>query len=309
MPAPPTFPEKSLYLIYGNDETAVNDTRYALVNHLLTPEERDSGLAEVRSAGNQPLTLDASMSQIVEELGTSSFLDDSRRVVVIYDLKDLYEAKRSRGGAAKGAKAPKKESSRLDIFLGWMRETLPTTRNIAVFVCAENEERQKKVSQDSPLYQFLTQHGHVIEKREKPLQYEFEELVLSMNGPAAIVLLREWIRRSGGDSGGRLRIYNTLAHLVELAMQARCQAEGRARRIPEGEVTVAAFPSLAKVPDWKARKIRQFAERLTMDQWRAIVREVHRLQTLMYPTGEEDYVPNWEDFMETLVMRLIMVRG
>lgn len=301
---PPQFPPSQIYLIYGNNEAEVSDTRYRLVTSLLTPEERDSGLTEIQSPGNMPLKLDTAMAQIVEELGTSSFLGDSRRVVVIHDLQDFYAAKRT--AAKKGKKKAPTESTRMDTFTSWLKDVLPTTSNIAIFVCQENEEKQKTVSQESPLYDFIRRNGHLIERREKPLQYEFENHLLAANGPAAITLLREWLRRIGSDSTARLRIYQTLSGVVDLVIQARCSAEGKKMGVPPSHLSVQRFPSLDKLPSWKADKITKLAGRYSEKQLKEILGDLNRLQTIMYPSGEEAYVPSWEDHLELAVVRMTM---
>jgi len=307
------FPKSQLYLIHGNMEAEVSNTRYELVASILTPEERDSGLTEIRSGGNVPLKLDNALSEILGELGTTSFLDDSRRVVVIHDLQDLFDAKRSR---AKKAPAKEKKTakpaggpSRAETLIAWFRDVLPTTRNIAIFACTENDERQKTVSQESELFQYIVRHGQVIAHREKPLQYEFENHLLSQNAPAALTLLRDWIDRIGSDSGGRLRIYSTIAGVIELTLQAKCEAEARAAQVPRAQVAAQNFPCLAKAPEWKAKKMHDFAKRFTLPQLRELVAMSNRLQTIMYPTGEENYVPAWDEYTELLVMRLTMGRG
>ncbi len=302
------FPAKQIYLVYGNNETEVNNTRYELVTSILTPEERDAGLTEIRSAGNQPLTLDGCLSEIIGELGTSSFIGDSKRVVVVYDLKDFFEA-RAGGRGKKPAKASAKPAAGSNAFATiaeWFRSVLPTTENIVVFVCQENDEKQRTVSEGAELLQLCMELGHVVVKRDKALNFEFEDFVYSRNATAAITLLRHWIRRGAGDSTTRSRIYNTLTNIIELAFQARCLAEAKADGLPATQVAVEGFPSLGRLPDWKAKKVHTFAAGMSLEKIRSLVEQANRLQTIMYPTGEEDYVPDWEEYIETLTLQLTM---
>lgn len=297
-----------LYLIYGNNETEVSNARFDLVNELLTPEERDAGLTEVRGPGNQPLTLDRAMSEIMEELGTTSFISGSRRVVVVYDLKEFFSAKR--GGRKKTAKKPatKKTASRTGVFTDWLRDVLPATENIAIFVCTENDEKSRTVNMNSELMEFFRQHGKVIECREKPMNFEFEDLLLSQNGPAALITLRDWMRRTGNDSSGRLRIYTTVANVVELALQARADMEAKEKGIPSSHTSVQGFPSIVKIPGWKAEKVRRFASHLSPERLHRAITHLNKLQRIMYPSGDENYIPNWEDYLEMIVMELTLVR-
>lgn len=300
------FPASQVYLIYGNNEAEVNNLRFELVSSILTPEERDAGLTEIRSAGNAPLTLRGTLSEIIGELGTSSFIAGAKRVVVVYDLKDFYEARAARGKKPAKAAAPKKEAGgdAFASFENWMKSVLPTTENIIVFACQENDEKQRVVSEQSELYQLCQQMGHVVVKREKALNFEFEDLVLGRNVNGAVALLRTWIRRGGGDSLTRGRIFSTVASLVELVFEAKCVAEARANNVPVTQVAVQGFPSLGRIPEWKAKKLTAFAGAFRMEQVIALLEQVNRLQAIMYPTGEEDYVPNWEEYLESLTLQL-----
>ena len=301
-----------LYLIYGNNEAEVGDARYSTVSRLLTPAERDAGLTEIRSAGNQPLTLDRALNEIVSELGTASFIPGSKRVVVIYDLADLFEKKSGGKGAAPSKAREKKGPSvdRMGQLVDYLANVLPTTENIAIFVCHENEEKGKSVSPETELFRLIQKHGTVIEKRDKPLNFEFEDTVLSANPTAAVSLLRDWLRRSGSDSGARLKIFQTVAGIVELTFQARCVQEAKEQGLPETQVLVQqGFPALNRVPAWKIKKIHTFAQRFSLHSLQEIIESLNRLQAIMYPTGEEDYIPSWEEHLELLVLRLTAVRG
>ncbi|CAN5358323.1 hypothetical protein BH09SUM1_BH09SUM1_32470 [soil metagenome] len=302
---------KQLYLIHGNNETDVSNARFDLVNKLLTAEERDSGLTEIRGPGNQPLSLDRASSEIIGELGTASFIPGAKRVVVVYDLKELFGSK---GGPKPKAKAKTTAPAKLKVdrtgaFLEWMKDILPTTENVAIFVCQENEEKFKAVSQESALFQFIQRNGVVIEKKEKPIQYEFEDHVYSGNVAGAVTLLREWIKRTGSDSGGRGKIYSTLSGIVETALQARCVQDAKRDGVPENQVIVQeGFPTLGRMPPFKVKKVHAFAQKMTMETVLGLVRETARLQAIMYPTGEEDYIRPWEDQIEVLLLRMMAAR-
>lgn len=297
-----------LYFIYGNNETEVNNARYELVCSLLTPEERDSGLTEIRSPGNMPLSVDSCYGEIIAELGTSSFIADSKRVVVVYDLSDFFAKKRAGRKPASTAKKTKAtpKLSRTDILLKWLSEGLPDSGNILIFVCTENDEKQKTVAPTSPLYDYARRVGKIIEKREKPLNYEFEEAVYSGNSPKSLFILRDWIKRVGHDSGGRLRIYNTVSNILEMTMQAKCFTEAEKLKIPRAQVAVPGFPSLDRAPDWKVKKIRNFARQLSMEKLHKLIKDTNKLQTYMYPKGTEPYIPNWDDQLEMIVLQLTL---
>ena len=99
---------------------------------------------------------------------------------------------------------------------------------------------------------------------------------------------------------------NLMRSAIELAFQARCLAEAKAEGLPATQVAVEGFPSLGRLPDWKAKKVHTFAAGMSLEKIRSLVEQANRLQTIMYPTGEEDYVPDWEEYIETLTLQLTM---
>ena len=299
------FPASQLYLIHGNNEVEVSRARFELVHELLTPEERDSGLTEIQGAGTQPLKLDRALGDITEELGTSSFIADSRRVAVIYDLVDLVSASSGAkgGGAKKKAATPKRDH--MDILCDWLEEVLPTTENIAIFVCNENDEKRRKVATNSRLFRLLKDKGVVVERSEPPLNYEFENHLIAGNTPAAIDLFREWLRRAGSDSGSRLRVYNTLAGVAQLALEARLVHLGKEEKIPENQILAeTVFPRLSTLPPWKAKKFHELARGLSLETLHELLSKLNKLQMLLYPSGEEAHVASWEDLAEVVILQI-----
>ncbi|MCC5874731.1 MAG: hypothetical protein JJU11_00800, partial [Candidatus Sumerlaeia bacterium] len=313
MPSPPPkrrpkYPESQLYLIHGNNETEVGTARFELVHELLTPEERDSGLTEIMGPGNQPLKLDRALSEIIEELGTSSFIAGSRRVAVIYDLQEMFG---SGGGKKKApAKKPKKKSSpagrdRMEILTEWLRDVLPTTENIAIFVCNENDEKRKKISPTTPIFNLIRDKGAVIERSEKPLNFEFENHLLAGNPTAAITLLREWLKRAGSDSSSRLRIYSTLSGAIQVTLEARLVQLAKERGIPETQVLAEnVYPRLSAIPSFKSKKFHELARRLPLETLHDLVEKTNKLQRLLYPSGDEDYIAGWEELAEIVIIQL-----
>lgn len=306
------YPDSRLYLVHGNAQTEVSTVRFELVHQLLTPEERDTGLTEIESAGNQPLRIDRALSEILEELGTSSFIAGSRRVAVIYDLQELFG---SSGGRKKAparkkpakttkAKAPAKRD-RMEVLCEWLRDVLPGTENIAIFVCTESDEKRRTVSKNGPLYRLAQEMGVIIERSEKPVNFEFENHLLSGNPTAALTMLREWLKRAGSDSGSRLRIYSTIAGVVQLTFEAKMAQLGREKGIPVSHIMAeGAYPRLNATPDFKARKFHDLARRLSVETILELMERTNKLQKLLYPSGEEDYVAGWEDQAEVLILQL-----
>jgi hypothetical protein len=68
------------------------------------------------------------------------------------------------------------------------------------------------------------------------------------------------------------------------------------------------YPTLGRAPAAKARKIDALARRLKPETLRGLVEAINELQATMYPTGEEDHVADWTEQIETIVLRLTVLR-
>lgn len=293
-----------LYLIFGNNVVEVGNERHGLVTKLLTPEERDTGLTEITGPGNQALTLARAYSEIIGELGTTSFIAGAKRVCVVYNLKELFGSSTRKSAPQKPKKKASVDDQRMAALIEWFRDVLPTTENIAIFVCQESDEKQRLVSGHSPLYQFIKKHGTVIEHREKALNTDFEDRLYDGDAVGAIDLFRQWMRRSGGDSSARSKMFFTLSNVVEMVFQARCLREAEDRGIPRGQVQPEGYPVFTKLGGEKRRGAEKLAARIPLWALRRILEEMNQLQRFMYPSGQENYVPDWEDCFETIVMEL-----
>ena len=89
----------NLYLIHGEDEVRILDERKRIVENLLPEEYQAENLCEIEPIGNRPLDLKSCAMDIVNELGTLSFFEEARRVVIVSNLQDFCTA-REKGGVA-----------------------------------------------------------------------------------------------------------------------------------------------------------------------------------------------------------------
>jgi len=285
-------------LVHGNQEELVDNKRYELQRALLPNGEEDGEVVDVRSAGNQPLKLERHADSIIQELGTASFIPDQRRVVVVYDLQDFRtEQKGSRREARKSTKQKADPSERLEEYI--RKVMLPDTNNAILFVFHEDDEKGRRVAPSSRLFQFVNSVGVVHAFTERRIDWRFEDSLLSGNLTESIVLLREWNDRG---SGVNFRIVTTLNSFLQLLLQARLESDAK----QQGRKTSAMFPkemrpSLNSIPDFKARKYRALAPRVSLDRIRVALEYLNRAQKAYFPTGEELVV---HSPLETLEMML-----
>jgi hypothetical protein len=301
---PPKLPQ--LYLLYGNDEVRISDARLALVQQHLAPEDRDANLSEIRPPGSHPLRLEKAFSSITGELGMLGLLPDVPRVLVVYDLSDFFD------GAGRKAPPPRKEPKGdiVGAFAAFVEKVLPQTPNVGIFVCVEDEEKSRQVNESGPLYELIRRHGDTRAFRERPIARDFEDAFWKGDLHATLEVLQRWRERIGSDSGARLKLYRSVYQAIDLLVQARCSQIARERELPaEVQPPAAAWPSIAKMPDFRRRQAHALAGRLSMADLQRAVAAMNRIQLQMYPTGEEPYVPDWERTMELALADLFGAAG
>lgn len=293
-----------LYLLYGNQEAKLNDARYELVCRVLEPEDRSGNLSELRPPGNQPFRLEKALNEITSELATISLLGGIPRVVVVYQLSDFFGASKGKPGAAKKTKAAPKTDP-VESFGRFIREILPQTENIGIFVCEEDEDKNRTLSDDSPLVQLFHRHGEVRAFREKPIAWEFEGHLYGGDLSAAVTTLRRWHERAGSDSTARLKLYRSTASAIELLLQAKCVQLGRDRGVPPDVLQPPSLqPTLTRLPEFKRRQVHDRARTMTLASLRAATARLDQIQRLMYPTGTEAFIADWFALLEQTLLEL-----
>jgi hypothetical protein len=299
----------AVHLVHGNDEARVNEARFALIRRHLPNGEEDGEVVDLRGPGNQPLQLDRCAGQIIEELGTMSLVPDQKRIVVVWELMDFRsgkegslreeKAKKSAKKAAKKGAATRDPATMLEDYI---RESGGDSENALIFVFNEDDDR-KRVSKTSSAFQLVQRLGNVQEFSEKRVDWALEDALFARRADESIRLVREWEERGGNA----FRILTTLNGFVQLLLQARLEMEA----VREGRQARGAFaaeglrPSLATVPDFKARKFRQMAGDMSMEKLRECLGMLNQVQKAMFPTGEELVVPDAGELTEVLLIRLV----
>jgi hypothetical protein len=293
---------RQIVLIHGNVEEKVGDKRFELQRSLLPNGDEDGEVVDVKSAGNQPLTLDAMADTIVQELGTVSLIPDARRVVVVHDLADFRSGRG--GGAAGGGKKKKAAAGR-----GWallqdfLLNSLPQTPNWLLFVFNEDDEKMRWVDKKGALYEFCQRHGDIFELSEQRIDWRFQNVVLEGDLSDSIRLLREWGDRPGST---QFRVVQTMHQLLQLLLQARLREEAKA---------AGRDPSVADHPDkrlsfsqqhpYKQRLIAARARTIPLARLRRALELLDEAQRAFFPTGEELHIPNAWDILEQVLVEIL----
>ena len=301
MPAAPPLPR--LHVLYGNDEVKLNDARTTLIARFLAPEDRAGNLTEMRGPGNHPFKLEKMLPELTAELGTISLLPGLPRVVVVYNLNELYGSTSNRKPTSPAAAAKKKSTgdpvkAAEDFFLGQFQES----ENAVLFVCEEDEDKNKAVDENSALFRLFTRVGARQCFREKPIVRDLEDELYTANWLGAIGVLQRWRDRAGSESTVRMKQYRAVSQFVELLLQTKCLMAAQEKGRPPGDLIPATmYPSINRFPEGRRRQLQRIATMHTFEEIHRMVESVHRVQRLMYPTGEEAYVPDWYDAMEQIL--------
>jgi hypothetical protein len=294
----------AVHLVHGNDEPRVNEARYGLLRRLLPLGEEDGEVVDLRGPGNQPPQLDRMVGQIIEELGTMSFVPDQKRVVVVWELMDFRTGKEGSLRAAKAKSAAAKGAKRdpAAILEEYIRDSGTDSENALIFVFNEDDDR-KKVSKTSALYQMVQRLGEIQEFSEKRVDWALEDALFARRTDEAIRLLREWNEKSSNA----FRVVTTLNGFLQVLLQARLEIEAtRDGRNARGAFQVEGLrPSLASVPDFKARKFRQMAADISLSRLQGCLTMLNDIQKALFPTGEELVVPDAMEMTEVMLVRLL----
>ena len=304
MPPSPAAPVR-VHLLYGNDEVKLNDARLEVITRFLEPEDRAGNLTEIRPAGNQPLKLEKALPEITAELGTISLLGGIPRVVIVHNLADFFGqgSRKASTSAAPKKKAPAADP--VEALTEFMLGPFAQSDNVVLFVCEEDEDKNKAVDENSGIFKLIARLGERRVFREKPIARDLEEALFNGDWAGALAVIRRWRERAGSDSGARLKLYRTVSQWIEMIVQAKAlqDAQDAGQRAPSDLVPSNAWPSIHRLPDFRRRQAGQLARTLSWPNLRTLVQGIHRVQKLMYPAGDEVFVADWEAALEHVLVQ------
>ena len=178
-------------LIHGADTVAVQKARDNVVNSLLPAELRDENLTDIISTSNRALRLADIGWDVVSELSTLSLFADSRRVIVVTDLRDLCETSRKKPAKkkTKKGKAPAKSKDVTDKFCEFLGNGLLQTPNAIVFVNYE-KDYESTVSKRSLIYKTIGKTGFVQACRGENKVFALADALEAQDSRRAIELFR-----------------------------------------------------------------------------------------------------------------------
>lgn len=296
-----------LFLYYGNETVALHQARFDTVAKFLPPEERGANTVELRGPGTQALKLEKALGALVSELGTVALIPGTPRVVIAYDVADLYNAPaRKKDSAPPKGKTAAPKADPVDSFLQFIASVFRESENVLIFVCEEDEDKNDYVNEEHPIVREVRRIGHAACFRERPIARELEDRLYAGDLESSLRTLRRWQDRIGSDSTGRMKLYKAVAGFIELLLQAKCALLGREQGVPSDvSAPPALYPSVTKLPDGRKRQLARIATVLSMESLRRAVDRVHKVQRLLYPAGDEAFVADWYPLLEQALVEVL----
>ncbi|MCX7046795.1 MAG: hypothetical protein NTX50_15075 [Candidatus Sumerlaeota bacterium] len=312
---PPSI--KHLNLIHGLDVEAINKSRDQLLDQLIPREFRFENMTEHISTSNQPLRLEGIALDIMNELSMLSLFADSRRVVVVTDLRDLCESgeRRSAGrgkASTKGRSAGKEQGANskpkisvTERFCGFLTGPLLQTPNAIVFLNYE-KGMDTAVSKDSPIYKAIQKAGVILDCRGENKTWALEDALRGRDASKAIRLFRDAHK---GDTA--IMLFNTLLRVTRSLLQAKV-VETKRRSGVNPETLKDLFPpdksSYFKQHSFVQQKNSAAAARFNTRELTEALRELLEINRLVIPVSTDVYVRDLALAVELWILKWFSIK-
>jgi DNA polymerase III delta subunit len=286
-----------IYLLYGDDEAAINETKLKLIKKLVPGDMREQNVSEFSPPGNRlTATLQKVMPPLIAELSTVSMFKDACRLGIVYNLENFYRARKS--------SKSKSTNTALEYFFNFLRGHFASSSNILIFICIEKPEKGKWVDSRSTLFTYLKETGTVKPFRSQ-LRQNFIDSILAKKTVKAVEDMRGWWSRTKSPGP----IFNSLLYCIELLLQAKLVSDRQRYGLAENDLrekylkrsmTVSIFSEFPSLRN----KFIGGAGRYSM---RELVTAMERLLDIgkyVFPQQSDKYVPDIRLIIEQFVLEL-----
>lgn len=284
----------SLFLIHGENEVEINKEKNAIIDSILSPEEKSSNLVNYEPPQGRLLTLSSIMSELMAEMTTLSLLPDSKRMAVITDLENLFASKKTNEDLEK-------------FFLGFLEKELPGTENAILFINIENFEKNRSIGKSTALYKLIAEKGAIKEFKETPIAWQIEPLILQRNIPGTIALYREWIKK---DTAAPRKLFSLLVKALNLLIQIKIYQNNLDEIKKATDLERALFPSkmsqnIKKINPYVLRRYENAAELFSLARLKSANKKLLDLNKVVFPQTSDLYVPDINTAMETYLLKFL----
>ena len=313
------FPKKQIYFFYGNEEEKLNQARVELVSFLLSKEEREQNYVEFSPSGmKKHLPLASIMPELLADLGTMSFFPDSKRVIVVYNLQELYGGERGkrrppREKGKKGKKGEKEEKGKITpeaYFIKYLQDQLPETNNVLILINVEDLEENIRIAENSTLVKALVKLGHHEHKQfsSRALRWDLEDALKERNLQKTVEITRSWIDKD--EKSARRGIFQVTLRLMILMLQAKISLKKKDTFNLQSDLIKTLFPhdleyNYLKEHDFVQKKIMEGQKRYTTGELMEALQKLLPINQYLYPLTTDPYVPDFQIVMERFFVELI----
>jgi len=298
-----------VYLIHGNDEVRVHNERARLVAQLVPTEYRAENLTEIEPPGNRPLSLRQIGADLMAELATASFFPDTRRVIVVEQLGDLFGAPsdgaESSSGAAKRKtkKEPAHGQEPVTAFCRFLRRDLAGTNGVLILTAIEEPDRRRRIRTNSPLYQTIQSIGRIIQLNQPAVIFQFLDAFSNRNLTLALRILPDLLAEDDGPAS----VFRMLTRQVRFLIQAKLLERSGGAKGDAEQFAAKFFPpakglNLMLEHSFSADKIRRAVSRWSLGELNALLPRLEQMTTVVYPSVNDVYVPDAQVALEGLVL-------
>ncbi|MFH0795191.1 MAG: hypothetical protein V2A74_14300, partial [bacterium] len=252
------------------------------------------------------------LPELVNECSTVSFFPGSRRVIVVENLSELFNPRRSRskrkakstGGEATASRPPAETAE--SAFARFVTRTLPETNAVLIFLAFEDEVRGKTVDEKSDLYALFRSEGTIHRFKENPILFRFTDALLARDSVGALDCFRAWYK--AGETANQ--IFAACLKTVRLLLQARIvQARGEA--VGSETLDREYFPedrsqNLFQVHEFVRKKHLKAARLFSTAELQKALEQLLELNRTMYPSGEDLYVADLQSQFEIFLIDFLL---
>ena len=306
------FPQKQVYFFYGNEEDKLNRARTELVDFFLPREEREENYSEFSPPSHMKrLQLSSVMPQLLAELGTISFFPDSRRVVVVYNLDELYlrKKKKTRGKSASGQKGKVPHEA---YFIKYLEDQLPQTNNVLILVNLEDYEENRRVGEKSNLVKAIAKLGHLEKYYSRPLKWDLEDAIREKNFNKTMEVMRSWFQKDP-ESASRGLFYTILKQIV-LMLQAKVILKKKSAFSLDNELSSILFPpdityNFQDQHSFLQKKLKTAQKRYSTADLTRALQKLLEINTYLYPQTTDVFVPDFQIMMEQFLVEWMATKS
>ncbi len=292
-----------IYLLHGDNEARINDAKLALISKHLSPELRAHNYSEFPpTAPRWSISLASILADLISELSMPSLFPDATRVVVVYNLAELYQKPR------KGADSinDKKKNTSMQYLLEFLSGPFQHAPNVLILVAIEDQGKRRSVNKKSPLYTLVNKTGIVQEMSDRKLAYRLADAILAQNTSQCIRVFRQWFT---SHDKARQSIFRAVLNDIHLLLQAKILNAKESTLATDKQLKEILFPkefqgNILQQHPYRRKKFQDAALLYSTSQLSYALKYLVRLNTALYPVQQDRYVPDVQVMFELFFLRL-----